>query len=251
VSWSEIPIAPGFVARGPLTPTNTSTWLAPTFSAVISTGAVLSTSVSVTVVPRSKATPPKTPTKLPIVSAIVPDAWKIVPGESSTTSVVSPVLTCRPLERFAAFPRPPLPWLIWRSRFVSEAVNASIPTNDTLPVARSARNLVASAARASPGFGVISARPKLAFEIARPIAPARSGTSAASILPSRFASQYGPPTPKNAFTPAAPTLSIETWPVTGDAPSVVSVVTSASSIFSNPNEPVTYANWPIESVTAP
>ena len=67
-------------------------------------------------------------------------------------------------------------------------------------------------------------------------------------MPSGLTIQYGPPTPKNALTLAAPICSDETVPVTLPGPSRV-IVWSAT--FSKANVPVMNANWSSESVTEP
>ena len=156
--------------------------------------------------------------------------------------------TCSPIvEKSAARALRPRPWLISTVTFVIDAVKPLIPTSATLPVAFSAKRLCTWARNAvAPAVGVISATARLTLLIARPMAPVLDGSR--PTVPSGLTIQYGPPTPKKAFTPVAPIWSDETVPVTLPGPSRVTVW---SATFSNANVPVMNANWSSESVTEP
>ena len=121
-----------------------------------------------------------------------------------------------------------------------------IPTSATLPVAFSAKRLSTWPWSALVAVGVINASPNVTLLIARPIAPPLPGRS--PTVPSAFVCQYGPPTPKKAFTFVAPIWSELTGPWMLPGPSSV---ISWSATFSKANEPVMYANWSSDSVTEP
>ena len=236
---------------GPSMPTKTRTSFAPTRIAVTvsvpaagGSGPFGSSSVTANGAPFSNATEPDRLTNSSICSVIWPAAKKRPPSKSSVIdwSSPGPVLTTSPdcsgpvafgklatkssagmiAPGSGVVPTGGLPWLSSSERLRSEAVMPGSPTSSTLPRALSAMRLETFVASAFGAVGVgatglISAIANSKSVIASPIAPSalRVRSSWSTSPSSSESTTYGPPTPTNARTLLAPTVSIVTLPVVG------------------------------------